>query len=66
MANITKIKLPDGSYHNLSVKTQNIDGVIPFEKGGTNASTLTEAKINLGIEDIEEISNSEIEAIMAR
>lgn len=66
MSSVTKIKLPDGSQHEIGVKSQNISGVVPLEKGGTNASSLREARQILGIEDVQEISNSEIEALMSR
>lgn len=63
MAGINKIILPNGNQYSIEVQTQNIAGVLPFSKGGTNATTLEQAKENLGIEEIEEISNSEIEQL---
>lgn len=66
MSNINKIVLPNGNEYNIEVQTENIAGVLPFSKGGTNATTLVEARNNLGIEDIDEISNSDIEYVMTR
>lgn len=51
MANINKIVLPNGNEYNIEVETRNINGVIPYEKGGTNANSLKNAKENLGIKD---------------
>ena len=51
MADINKIILPNGQECNIAVQTQNINGILPLEKGGTNASDLETAKINLGIKD---------------
>lgn len=51
MADINKIILPNGQECNIAVQTQNISGILPLEKGGTNASDLETAKINLGIKD---------------
>ena len=62
---INKIILPDGDECEIEVQTQNINGVLPFSKGGTNATSLVEARNNLRIEDMEEISNSEIEDLMS-
>ncbi len=51
MANINKIILPNGRIYNIEVQSQNINGVLPLSKGGTNATNLQKAKENLEIRD---------------
>lgn len=49
MATVNKIILPNGNEYDIEVQTQNINGILPFSKGGTNATTPSGARDNLGL-----------------
>lgn len=47
MAEISKLKLPNGEVYDLKVLVEHISGQLPISKGGTGASTASAARTNL-------------------
>lgn len=66
MASINKIILPNGNEYNIQVQSENITGIIPYSNGGTGADSLEQAKVNLGIVDIEVINADSIDYILSQ
>lgn len=49
MAEISKLKLPNGDIYDLKVLVEHVSGQLPITKGGTGAGTASAARTNLGL-----------------
>lgn len=58
MAEISKLKLPNGEVYDLKVLVEHISGQLPISKGGTGASTASAARANLQLMLIGQVTDS--------